>query len=489
MAGKPSIVISYCTFATALILLALLMAAAGVMTAVIPSGQFDRTIVDGREIILPGTFREIARPDMPIWRYLAAPFLVLGSTSGQTAFLIILFLFAVAGSIALLEKSNVLVFAIDSLVYRVRSHKYALMALIVLFFMLLSAVIGTFEENLFMVPVMVMLACRLHWDSLVGLGMSLLASCFGFTAALTNPFSIAISQRIAGLPIYSGTAYRMVIFIVFYVLLMAFLLRYAKRIDKNPEKSLVYVEDRPIREQIELTGSRDARDSQLNDEQQRRMRRALVLLAGCLALLIILIGLSSLLPALADFLFAFMGLLLLAAGILSSLAAGQTGGMVARTLASSSLSIAPIALLILIVMSIRHIIEQGKIIDTILNFTVNLVSGASPWAAAVLVYILILFLELFIGASSAKAFLIMPLIAPMAELVQITRQTAVLAFSFGDGFSNVLYPTNPVLIICLGLTVVTYPKWIKWTLGLQLVAFLLACLFLGGAVLMNYGPF
>lgn len=489
MAGKPSIVISYRTFMTALILLVLLMAAAGVMTAVIPAGLFERTIVDGREIIIPGTFREIARPDMPVWRYLAAPLLVLGSSSGKTALYVILFLFAVAGAIALLEKSNVLVFAVDSLVRRVGTHKYALMALIVLLFMLLSAVIGTFEENLFMVPVMVLLACRLHWDSLVGLGMSLLASCFGFTAALTNPFSIAIAQRIAGLPLYSGTAYRVVIFIIFYALLMAFLLRYAKRIDKNPEKSLVYAEDRPIREQIESIGSMGAHDSGFDADQQRRMRRALVLLAGFMTLLFAMIGLSSLLTALADFLFALMGLLLLSAGIVSSLSAGLTGRMIVRTLASSILRIAPIALLILMVMSIRHIIEQGKIIDTILNFTANLVSGASPWTAAILVYVLILFLELFIGASSAKAFLIMPMIAPLAELVQITRQTAVLAFSFGDGFSNVLYPTNPVLIICLGLTVVTYTKWIKWTLRLQLAAFLLACLFLGGAVLMNYGPF
>ena len=489
MAEKPSIVLSLRTFMTALILLALLMIAAGIMTAVIPAGSFERTVVDGREVIIPGTFRIIDRPDMTFWHYVSAPLLVLGSTAGQTALFIILFLFAVAGTIGLLEKSDVMVYAVDNLVRRVGTHKYKLMALIVLFFMTMSAVIGTFEENLFMVPVMVILACRLHWDSLVGLGMSLLASCFGFAAALTNPFSIAITQRIAGLPLYSGVIYRIVIFAAFYTLLMVFLIRYAKRIEKEPARSLVYREDQQQRERIAALDPVQAKNSSIDAEQRRRMQRALTILSGMLVLVIVMIVLSALLSTLADIMFALMGLLLLAAGIASSHAAGLTGKMIRQTLRASMLRVLPIVLLILMVMSIRTIFEQGRIIDTILHFSAELVSGASPYVAAIMVYVLILLLELFIGASSAKALLIMPIIAPLAELVQITRQTTVLAFSFGDGFSNVLYPTNPVLIICLGLTVVTWPKWIRWTLGLQLAAFLLACLFLAGAVYINYGPF
>jgi uncharacterized ion transporter superfamily protein YfcC len=106
-----------------------------------------------------------------------------------------------------------------------------------------------------------------------------------------------------------------------------------------------------------------------------------------------------------------------------------------------------------------------------------------------LIYVLILLLELFIGSSSAKAFLVMPLIAPLSDLVGITRQTSVLAFCFGDGFSNIIYPTNPVLLICLGLTVVTYPKWFKWTYKLQLASLALACIFLIISIAVGYGPF
>jgi uncharacterized ion transporter superfamily protein YfcC len=489
VAEKPSIVLSLRTFMTALILLALLMIAAGVMTAVIPAGTFERTVMDGREVIIPGTFRIIERPDMTFWRYVSAPLLVLSSTAGQTALFIILFLFAVAGSIGLLEKSDVMIYAVDRLVRRVGTHQYTLMALIVLFFMTISAVIGTFEENLFMVPLMVMLACRLHWDSLVGLGMSLLASCFGFAAALTNPFSIAITQRIAGLPLYSGIIYRIVIFAAFYAMLMVFLVRYARRIEKDPEKSLVYHEDQLQRERIAALGLALAGNDPVGTDQGRKMQKALAILAGMLVLVIILIILSALLSALSDIMFALMGLMLLTAGIAASHTAGLTGKIIRQTLRSSMLRVLPIVLLILMVMSIRTIFEQGRIIDTILHFSAELVSGASPYVAAIMVYVLILLLELFIGASSAKALLIMPIIAPLAELVQITRQTAVLAFSFGDGFSNVLYPTNPVLIICLGLTVVTWPKWIRWTLGLQVAAFILACLFLAGAVYFSYGPF
>ena len=109
--------------------------------------------------------------------------------------------------------------------------------------------------------------------------------------------------------------------------------------------------------------------------------------------------------------------------------------------------------------------------------------------AILLIYALILLLELFVGSSSAKAFLVMPIIAPLSDLVGITRQTSVLAFSFADGFSNIIYPTNPVLLICLGLTVISYTKWMKWTIKLQLVSLALACVFVLIGVAINYGPF
>ena len=127
--------------------------------------------------------------------------------------------------------------------------------------------------------------------------------------------------------------------------------------------------------------------------------------------------------------------------------------------------------------------------DTILHSASLSFSNASPFLAPLIVYGLALIIEFFIASGSAKAFLLMPILLPLADLVGVTRQVTVTAYCFGDGFSNMAYPTNPVLLICLGLTVVSYPKWIKWSLKLWLWMILITVAFLGIGVAINYGPF
>lgn len=139
--------------------------------------------------------------------------------------------------------------------------------------------------------------------------------------------------------------------------------------------------------------------------------------------------------------------------------------------------------------SVKHIMTNAQVMDTILDYAVRTIGGASPSGAAMLVYGLVLSLNFFIGSASAKAFLAIPIIAPLVDLVGVTRQTAVLAFAFGDGFSNVLYPTNAVLLIALGLAGVSYVKWFKWVILLQLAVLAVTAAFILLAVAINYGPF
>ena len=149
----------------------------------------------------------------------------------------------------------------------------------------------------------------------------------------------------------------------------------------------------------------------------------------------------------------------------------------------------PGILLILMAYSVKYIIDKGQITDTILYSAAQAISNAPTLAAAFLIYALTLIMNFFIGSASAKAFLMMPILTPLADLVNITRQTAVLAFDFGDGFSNMLFPTNALLIIALGFTVVGYPKWLRWTLPLQGLMLLMTSAFLTFAVLIGFGPF
>lgn len=487
--NEASIKIGKRTFITAVIILGILMITVGILTRVIPQGSYDRVLSDGREVIVQNTYHATQVPTLPIWRWFTAPIEVLGSADGATIIVIVFFLFAVAGAFSLLEKSGVMELMLSKIVRRFIKRKYLLMAVVVFFFMLLGAVIGTFEENIVLVPFMIALSYCLGWDTLVGLGMSILASCFGFTAAITNPFSIAITQRISDLPLYSGSAFRVVVFIVYFALTLVFLMRYAKKIEKDPTRSLVYGQDGDLRRRYLSAESLETALDGKSELEIKKLNHAI--LAFCVFVVFIFAAMiaSSMIPAFSDIELPVVGLLFLIGGITAGHMAGVRGKQSLKVLGSSAAGIAPGVLLILMAMSVKFIISEGGIMDTILYHAANAIQGTSPYAAILLVYVLILILELFVGSSSAKAFLVMPLIAPLSDLVGITRQTSVLAFCFGDGFSNVLYPTNPVLLICLGLTVVTFPKWIKWTWKLQLLAFAIACGFLLLGVALKLGPF
>jgi uncharacterized ion transporter superfamily protein YfcC len=151
--------------------------------------------------------------------------------------------------------------------------------------------------------------------------------------------------------------------------------------------------------------------------------------------------------------------------------------------------IAPGIPLILMAASVKYIAAQGAILDTFLNQASGYIEQAGAFTAALAAYLLALILEIFIGSATAKAFLVMPILLPLADMVGITRQVTILAYCFGDGFSNMAYPTNPVLLISLGLTTVSYPLWIRWTIRLWLPVILVSILFLWIAVSIGYGPF
>ena len=151
--------------------------------------------------------------------------------------------------------------------------------------------------------------------------------------------------------------------------------------------------------------------------------------------------------------------------------------------------IAPSIPLILMASSVKHIVSQGAIMDTLLYRSSAAFTSASPLTATLLISALALMLEFFITSGSAKAFLLMPILLPLADLVGVTRQVAITAYCFGDGFTNMAYPTNAMLLISLSLTAVSYPKWLRWTLPLWGVITLISILFLAFALAIHYGPF
>jgi uncharacterized ion transporter superfamily protein YfcC len=484
-AKRSALSIGLKSFAAAAGILLALMIAAGALTRVIPAGSYDRVVQGGRTLVQPDSYRQVPRPAYPAWRWFTAPFEVLGGSDNLTVITIILFLVFIGGAFAVVEKGEVMRHALAAVVARFSGRKYVLMAVVMLFFMLSGGILGVYEEVVPLVVFVVPLAHVLGWDSLVGLGMSLLALAFGFSAAITNPFTVGVAQAIAGLPLFSGAWLRVCFFVATYVVVFLFVRAYARKVEADPTKSLVYREDLAVK----AAHLADGAVAVLPPEQARRMRRAIAWLAGWAGGAVVFVLVVTRFPAVSTYAFPAVALLFLVAGVGAGFLAGMEGRDVLRTFAAGVLNILPAVILILMAMSVKQIIVSGGIMDTILHAASGWISGASSYVAAFLVYLATLVLEFFVGSASAKAFLMMPIVAPLADLVGITRQTAVLAYDIGDGFANMFYPSNALLLIALGLTVVGYPKWIRWTLKVQGIMFLVSMAFLALAVAVRFGPF
>jgi uncharacterized ion transporter superfamily protein YfcC len=482
MEEKSGVRISRNAFIQAVLIILALMMVAGILTRLVPAGQYARTIVDGREVIDATQFSQVERPDYPVWRWFTAPFEVLAGKDGFTVIAIILFILLVGVAFAVMDKSGILKAAIAWIIQVFGGRRYALLLAITFFFMALGTFFGIFEEVIPLAPIVIGLAYSLGWDSLTGLGMSVLATNVGFSTAVFNPFTIGVAHRLSGLPLFSGAGPRVVLFVVVYIILAVFLTRYARKIERSPEKSPVFIEYHAARGIYSF----DLR--QVSTAQEPRMRRAGIFLAVFFALILVVLIASPFVPVLSDLALPLTGLLFVIGGIGSGLIAGA-GRSAWRAAWDGFVGIAPAVPLLMMAASVKHIVASGSILDTILHWASTLFTNTSPFAAALMIYGLTLVLELFLTSGSAKALLLIPILMPLADLVGVNRQIAVSAYCFGDGFSNMAYPTNAALLITLSLTVIPYPKWLKWLLGLWFWVILATIAFLAIAVAINYGPF
>lgn len=352
---------------------------------------------------------------------------------------------------------------LDTITNRFGKEKYKLLAFITLFFMAMGSMIGSFEEAVPMVPIVVALAIRLGWDSLVGLGMSILAIGCGFSAGVCNPFTVGVAQELAGLPMFSGIWFRILGFIFVYALLLAFLYFYAKKIEKPIDT-----------EAIQSTFKYDA-----------KMAKGLKLFVGIMCGGILLVLSSVVLTFLQDITMIIVAVTFLVAGVAAVAATGR-GGNIPKTFFNGSGSVFPAVFMILMANSIKYTMMEGNILDPILQGMVATAETLPRWSVILFIYLIVLVLNFFIASGSAKAFLLMPLIIPIAETFGISAQLCIVAFAFGDGFSNVLYPTNPVLLISLGLADVDYGKWFKWSWKFQFMNLILTSLLLLFGLAIGY---
>ena len=454
---KKGLNISAKSFITAILILFILMIGTYVLTFVVPGGSFSRTVENGQEIIVPGTFKE-APGGISFFKWLASPVLVLFADGGGTILAVIAFLLVIGGVFNSLEKCGLMEYMLKKIVHSLGNKRYALLAAVPLFFMCMGSFIGSFEECVPLVPIAVALSVSLGWDAVTGVSMSLLAAGCGFAAGICNPFTVGVAQQLAGLEMFSGIWLRIVSFVLIYLLLLAFLFIHAKRLDKK--------------------STADFKLSAADFTPDKKMDKALICFIAIILTGIIIVFLSGFIEFLRDFTMPVVALMFLIAGIVCSLVSKMSAKRLLKTFLDGIISIAPAVIMILMASSVKYILSEANILDTLLNGAMSLTGNMSPAFVILFIYLTALVMNFFIPSGSAKAFLLIPLIAPIADLAGLSRQLCVVAYAFGDGFSNVFYVTNPVLLISLGLAGVSYGKWVKHSWKFQIANLVLTSLLL-----------
>lgn len=461
--------------------------AVGALTHIVPRGEYS-TFVDpdsGKaSITTESEYTPLTDYKMPIWKIIAAPVMVFAESetreTGMTGLLIIAFIVLMGGTFLLLDRAGVLKYLVAVIIKRFSKKKYLLMAVIVFFFMLLASTAGLLEESVTLVPISVAVALALGWDSLVGLGMSLIAVAFGFTAATFNPFNVMTVQKLAGdIEIFSGLWLRLIVFALVYAVLMLFLVVYAKKIEKNPKKSVAYESDMAIRDKYDVSDVESILSNTL-------CKKAALSFCICLLLALVCIVLDFIFGVGGTLSMGGIALFFVAGGIIAAYLVGMRGKELLSGFGEGIKSIAPALPLIIIVISIAYILNTGKIMHTILFHIHSLLQNMSPFGAILLIFAFIALLEFFIGSGTAKAFLVMPLVIPLAHLIGISSNTVALTFAMADGFTNLLYPTSGIMIIAIGLIGVSYPKWLKFSWKLFIMEGIVAVFVMFLAVAVGY---
>jgi len=448
-----------------LVLLFGMIVLALLLTWVLPPGQYERVEADhGRMQVVPGTFQETPErePPSPVAVFTAVP---RGMAAAAD---IIFFIFIIGGAFALLRETGAIDAALATALRRLGHRPLWLVLGGVIVFVAGSSTIGMAEEYLPFVPVLVALALALGYDAVTGVAIMTVGYGIGYGIATINPFTVIIAQGIADIPPTSGLAYRLVLTAVFVPIGVHHVWRYAERVRRDPSRSLVAGVAAPEFVQTERTA---------------RLTGVHKLALGIVALALVLLiwGLTK-----RGWYLIEMSALFLALSIIIAAVGRIPADRAATVFGAGAAELTMTALLIGFARAIQVVLDDGGVIDTIVHGLAVPLQSLGPSLAAIGMLAVQTLTNFFIPSGSGQAYVTMPIMVPLADVVGVTRQTAVLAFQFGDGFTNILVPTNPVIIGILAIAGVPYERWLRFVVPFLLKVYIVAAIALVIAVWIGY---
>lgn len=405
-----------------------------------------------------------------------------------------------------------------------------ILVLIAIVFSVFGAVFGMSEETIAFVGIVIPLVVSLGYDSITGLNVVFVAAGLGFAGAVLNPFTIGIAQGIAGLPIFSGLEYRFFCWVVINIIGLSYIMIYASKVYNNPKLSVMYETDalwkkKAVDNEIEKKKPKKItwfyfglsftvplifaiiyQKTTISIGNSEKTFSALPILAG----LYLIIGIISLRKSIHYFilnilafiiLYLIIGVLgyewyineisalFLGGGILAGMIYSKKGNEIVKDLIDGAKDIFGAAIVIGLAGGIIIILEEGQIIHSILHSAARAMNGLGKIGTIGTMYFVQTIINIIIPSGSAKAAITMPIMAPFSDLVNLSRQATVMAFQFGDGFTNLITPTSPVLMAVLGVSKIPYTKWFKWVIPLILILIATGFILLIPTVLMQLKGF
>ncbi|HEY4551801.1 MAG TPA: YfcC family protein [Bacillaceae bacterium] len=450
----------------AFVLIFFVIVISAILTYLVPAGEYDRVEVGGRTVVNPDSFQ--FTESSPVGFFHIFTSIHTGMVNGAG---IIFFVIIVGGSFGILKATGALDALIVTITRKLANKELLLIPVLMLFFAVGGTLMGMSEETIVYIAIITPLAVALGFDAIVGFAIVSLGANIGFMSAVLNPFNVGVAQSIAELPTFSGLGFRIIVLATFYLAAVLYVYRYAKKIKNNPE--LRYMGDfkaakKPLKEaEAKLTA--------------RHKWVLIVFLMNFVTLIIGVLKFGWYITEIAG-LFLMFGILI---GIIGKLKAGE----IADNFMDGAKEIIGGALIIGFAQGILVVFQDGKLMDSILFYASSALNQLAPSFNAVGMFFVQLFLNFLVPSGSGQAALTMPIMAPLADLVGVTRQTSVLAFQLGDGITNSIFPTAGVLIAGLAMAGIPYTKWLKWVLPFVLIEVVLSVVFLLIAQAIQYGPF
>ena len=449
------------------VILISIMALMLVLTHIIPAGEYQRVEdpVSGNMVVVPGSYQQIDVEAPGIFDL----FLSLEQGYVEAANIMFLIIFAY-GFVYVLTKNGTMDAALGTMVKKVGNRVQFLIPITMLILGFLASGMGIYEEVYGLFPIFVGIFLALGYDALVGGATIFLGVSIGYAAGTTNPYNVAVAQDVAGVDLYSGMWMRWVVFAVFEAVTILYLMRYAKRVKADPKKSVMYGVDL---DGIERKSLDDLKDTHMTTRQ----KLCLLEFFGVMAFLLYAV---LNLGWYVDEISALFLMAMVVAGILS----GYSATDICKTFIESTKSMVSSMLVVGFTRGITILMKQGCITDTIVYGLVSMMEGASTYMAAYGMLIVQNLVKFFINGSSSQATITMPIMAPAAELVGLSKQIAVMAYQFGNGFADFFWPTGCAL--CCGLMGVPLNKWYKFATPLFVIFIVLEFLFMTFAVAVGY---